>query len=120
VAVIFTDLDGRMVSCNSHAEALFGWSREELIGRRTEELAAEPIDDATRARWAAQVAAGEPWETDIAVRRKDGSTIIVHAVDSPFVDDDGAVTGVASVSFDVTDRRRAEDVQHFLATRRRC
>jgi PAS domain S-box-containing protein len=115
VAVIFTDLDGRMVSCNSHAEALFGWSREELLGRRTEELAAEPIDDATRARWTAQIAAGEPWETDVAVRRRDGSKIIVHAVDSPFVDDDGSVTGVASVSFDVTDRRRAEDVQHFLA-----
>src|SRR5205085_2212699 len=41
--------------------------------------------------------------------------MVVHAVDSPFVDDDGTVTGVVSVSFDVTDRRRAEDVQRFLA-----
>jgi len=115
VAVVYTDLDGVMVACNRHAEALFGWTREELIGRRTETLAAEPFDATTRAQWAAQIATGEPWETDVAVRRKDGSTIVVHAVDSPFVDDDGTVAGVVSVSFDVTDRRRAEDVQRFLA-----
>jgi len=112
--VLFTDLHGRLVSCNRHAEKLFGWSQDELVGRRTEELAAEPFDEATLAQWAAHIAAGEPWETDITVRRKDGSTIVVHAVDSPFVDDDGTVTGVVSVSFDVTDRRRAEDVQRFL------
>ena len=115
MAVLFTDLQGRLVACNRHAEELFGWSQEELIGRQTEALAAEPVDEATRARWAAHIAAGEPWEDDIAVRRKDGSTMVVHAVDSPFVDDDGTVTGVVSVSFDVTDRRRAEDVQRFLA-----
>jgi PAS domain S-box-containing protein len=112
---MFTDLDGRLVECNSHAEQLFGWSRDELIGRRSEELAAEPFDDATRAHWSAHIARGEAWETDVVVRRKDGTTLVVHAVDSPFVDDDGKVTGVVSVSFDVTDRRRAEDVQRFLA-----
>jgi PAS domain S-box-containing protein len=113
--VLFTDLEGRLVACNRHAEVLFGWSQDELVGRPTAELAAERFDEATRAQWAAHIAAGEPWETDVAVRRKDGATIVVHAVDSPFVDDDGTVIGVVSVSFDVTDRRRAEDVQHFLA-----
>lgn len=115
MAVLFTDLDGRLVACNSHAEQLFGWSRDELVGRRTEELAAEPFDTTTKAQWAAHIAAGEPWETDVVVRRKDGSTIVTHAVDSPFYDDDGTAIGVVSVSFDVTDRRRAEDVQRFLA-----
>ncbi len=115
VAVLFTDLDGRLVTCNSHAETLFGWSRDQLVGRRTEELAAEPFDETTKAQWAAHIAAGEPWETDVVVRRKDGSTIVTHAVDSPFYDDDGVAVGVVSVSFDVTDRRRAEDVQRFLA-----
>ncbi|MBV8385475.1 MAG: SpoIIE family protein phosphatase [Acidimicrobiia bacterium] len=115
MAVVFTDLHGRVVACNRHVEELYGWTQEELIGRRTEDLAAEPIDEVTRAHTVARIAAGEAWETDIAVRRKDGSTLVVHAVDSPFVDDDGTVTGVVSVSFDITDRRRAEDVQHFLA-----
>jgi len=115
VAVLFTDLHGRVVACNRHAVELYGWSRDELVGRLAEELAAAPVDDATRAQIAARITAGEPWETDFAVRRKDGSTIVVHAVDSPFVDDDGTVTGVVSVTFDVTDRRRTEDVQHFLA-----
>jgi PAS domain S-box-containing protein len=115
VAVVFTDLHGRVLACNSHAEELYGWSRDELVGRRTEELAAGPVDETTRAQIAARIAAGEPWQNDVAVRRKDGSTIVVHTVDSPFVDDDGTVTGVVSVTFDVTDRRRSEDVQHFLA-----
>lgn len=115
MAVVFTDLHGRVVACNRQAENLYGWSREELVGRHGEELAADPVDEATRARMAARIAAGDPWETDIAVRRKDGSTIVVHALESPFVDDDGTVAGVVSVSFDVTDRRRTEAVQLFLA-----
>ncbi|MBV9411131.1 MAG: SpoIIE family protein phosphatase, partial [Acidimicrobiia bacterium] len=102
-------------ACNRHAEELFGWSRDELVGHRTEELAAEPFDETTRAQWAAHIAAGEPWETDVVVRRKDGSTIVTHAVDSPYYDDDGTPIGVVSLSFDVTDRRRSEDVQRFLA-----
>ncbi len=104
-----------MVTCNAQAERLFGWTCDELVGRRTEELAAQPVDDAARAHILAHLAAGEPWENDIVVRRKDGSLITVHVVDAPFIDDDGSVSGVVSVSFDVTDRRRAEDVQRFLA-----
>ena len=49
MAVLFTDLQGRLVACNRHAEELFGWSQDELIGRRTEELVAEPFDKATAA-----------------------------------------------------------------------
>jgi PAS domain S-box-containing protein len=112
---LFTDLHGRLIACNRHAETLFGRSQDELTGQHTEALAAEPFDESARAQWAAHLAAGEPWETDVAVRHKDGSTIVVHAVNSPFIDDDGRVAGVVSVSFDVTDRRRAEDVQRFLA-----
>jgi PAS domain S-box-containing protein len=115
VAVIFTDLHGRLVECNSQAEALYGWPREELLGRRTEELAAKPLADADRARMTSHLLGGQPWEGDVEVRRKDGSIIVVHSVDSPFFDDDGSVAGVVNVSFDVTDRRRAEDVTQFMA-----
>jgi PAS domain S-box-containing protein len=115
VAVIFTDLHGRLVECNREAEALYGWPREELVGRRTEKLAAKPLSEADRARMTSHLLGGQPWEGDVEVRRKDGSLIVVHSVDSPFLDDDGSVVGVLNVSFDVTDRRRAEDVTQFMA-----
>ena len=102
------------MACNTQAEALYGWPREELIGRPAEDLAAHPVDEATRARRTALILAGDAWETDVEVRRKDGTAAFVHVVDSPVVDDDG-VPGVVSVSFDITDRRRSEDVQRFLA-----
>jgi PAS domain S-box-containing protein len=115
VAVLFTGLDGRVLACNRHAETLYGWSRDELVGRPTEDLSAQPIDDAARAHMTAIVLAGDALEHDIEARRKDGSTIVVHAVESPLVDEQGTIIGIVSVTFDVTDRRRAEDVQHFLA-----
>ncbi|MCU1450439.1 MAG: domain S-box protein [Acidimicrobiales bacterium] len=115
VAVIFTDLHGRLVECNSQAEALYGWPREELLGRRTEELGAKPLSEADRAAMTSHLFGGQAWEGDVEVRRKDGSIIVVHSVDSPFLDDDGSVVGVVNVSFDVTDRRRAEDVTQFMA-----
>jgi PAS domain S-box-containing protein len=115
VAVVFTDLHGRLVHCNSQAEALYGWPREELLGRRTEELAAKPVPDADRAAMTARILSGQAWEGEFQVRRKDGSIIVVHSVDSPYLHEDGSVAGVVSVSFDVTDRRRTESVSEFLA-----
>ena len=115
VAVIFTDLQGHLVECNAEAEELYGWPRDELIGRRTEELAAKPLDDAARTAMTALILDGESSEGDFEVRRKDGSALVVHSVDSPFLDEAGSVIGVVSVSFDVTNRRRTESVSGFLA-----
>ena len=41
-AVIATDLRGRVTHWNEYAERLYGWSREETLGRDIRELTVSP------------------------------------------------------------------------------
>jgi sigma-B regulation protein RsbU (phosphoserine phosphatase) len=62
--------------------------------------------------------AGRTWEGDFSARRKDGSILTAHVIDSPLHDENGRLVGVASMSLDLTARRRAETrlrVQYELA-----
>jgi PAS domain S-box-containing protein len=110
-AVLAVDLQGRILFANRYAETLYGWSREETIGRLASEFSGVAIDDATGAEIMEALANNGAWEGTFEVRRKDGSLLSVHAVDSPLYDTNGQLAGVVSLAFDATGER----VQRFLA-----
>lgn len=117
-AIIVTDLEGVIRACNPYAQVLYGRSASELIGKNSATFAASPVSgDLAREIYRA-LRAGRTWEGEFSVRRKDGSVLMVHVIDSPLHDDEGRLAGVASMSLDVTARRRAEArlrVQYELA-----
>lgn len=117
-AIIATDLDGVIRWCNPYAEEFFGRLASELIGHDSADFAgAEVTRDLAHEIFEA-LQAGRTWEGDFTVRRKDGSIVTAHVIDSPLQDDDGRLVGVASMSLDLTARRRAETrlrVQYELA-----
>jgi phosphoserine phosphatase RsbU/P len=117
-ALIVTDLDGVIRSCNPYAEVLYGRPASELIGHDSAAFAASPISAELAREIYRALRAGRTWEGEFSVRRKDGSVVVVHVIDSPVHDDRGRLVGVASMSLDVTARRRAEArlrVQYELA-----
>lgn len=117
-ALIVTDLDGVIRSCNPYAEVLYGRPASELIGHDSAAYAASPVSAELAREIYRALRAGQTWEGEFAVRRKDGSVVVVHVIDSPVHDDRGRLVGVASMSLDVTARRRAEArlrVQYELA-----
>jgi phosphoserine phosphatase RsbU/P len=107
-AIIVTDLAGVIRSCNPAAEAFFGRSVAEMIGRDSAEFAAEPMPAEVAKEIYRALEAGRTWEGEFGVRRKDGSIVYAHVVDSPLHDEEGRLVGVASMSLDVTARKRAE------------
>ena len=107
VAVIVSELDGRIVDCNRHAEQLFGMPREEILGEVGLQYSAEPMERGLARAIANQLRTHQTWEGDFRLRRRDGSVVVVHAVDSGVFDDDGKLSGVVSIASDVTDRWRA-------------
>jgi phosphoserine phosphatase RsbU/P len=107
-AIIVTNLAGVIQSCNSAAEAFFGRPAAELIGRDSADFAAEPVPAELADEIYRALRAGGTWEGEFAVRRKDGSIVHAHVVDSPLHDDEGRLIGLASMSLDVTARKRAE------------
>ena len=108
-AVIATDLRGRVTHWNEYAERLYGWTREEAVGRDIAELTIGPegIEHAEGImEW---IRAGEAWEGEFVVRRKDGSTFSAYVTDSLIRDSEGRAVGIVGVSTDITERKRLEE-----------
>jgi len=107
-AIITSDENGRFTSWSPSATALFGYTREEAIGRSIglivpEDGRAELKEIVTR------VSAGETvfgWET--VRRHRDGHLIDVEVTVSPLRNAKGRPTGATAIIRDIRDRRAAE------------
>ncbi|HET9727827.1 MAG TPA: PAS domain S-box protein, partial [Acidimicrobiia bacterium] len=108
-AVMVIDLMGVVQYANPYCELLYGRRPEELVGRQSIDYSVADISADLRAEIAATLVRGESWEGDFAVLRGDGTTVEVHAIDSPVFNDVGAMTGVITLAFDASEHRRAQD-----------
>jgi PAS domain S-box-containing protein len=110
-AIVIADGLGRIAIVNAQAEQMFGYTREELLGRPVEMLLPERVRDAHVHHRAAYHSAPRTRPMggglDLLGRRKDGSEIPVEISLSPLQTDGGLL--VTSVIRDVTERRRAQD-----------
>ncbi|HUG37649.1 MAG TPA: PAS domain S-box protein, partial [Candidatus Limnocylindrales bacterium] len=107
-AVIATDLDRKVIYWNGAAEALYGWSREDVLDRSVDELAlATHTREQTEAIFAS-LTAGDPWSGDVPVRRKDGTTLLALVSTSPLLDTEGHASGFVGVSSDISHLAQVE------------
>ena len=114
-AVIATDAAGRIRFWNAAAEALYGWSESEVIGRDVTTVTPGPTSEQAAHEIMRTLARGETWRGSFPVRRKDGTTFLAEVTDTPVFDDQKMLIGVVGVSLDLTPRRRAEERARFLA-----
>jgi PAS domain S-box-containing protein len=115
-AIVAGTLDGVVTDWNPGAEALYGFTAKEMIGRRLDELAppgfvepATPLD---------KLASGETFEVDVKRITKDGRTIDVAVHLSAIRDATGKMVGVSRIQRDVTERRRQRE--ELVQARRRA
>ncbi len=107
-AIVWHDNLDRIVNVNDEFARMFGYSREEAVGKPIndllvpEELKAEGIDFSTR------VISGERIEADTKRRRKDGSLVDVWVIGSPIVCG-GKQVGDYAIYRDITERKKAEE-----------
>jgi PAS domain S-box-containing protein len=110
-AVVALDAEGRVVEWNDGAERLFGYTRDEALGRHIDDLVAsvDPTVKQTAMGMTERILAGETVSTSEIVRyRKDGAPITAIAAGAPIVVD-GKVTGIVAVYTDITERKGAEE-----------
>jgi PAS domain S-box-containing protein len=107
-AISSETLDGVVVSWNSSAERVYGWSREEIRGlRATVLLPNDRAQEWTEIR--ARLERGERVEHMETVRvRKDGARIDVALTVSPVFDAMGRLIGTATISRDISEQRRIQ------------
>jgi PAS domain S-box-containing protein len=114
--VIATDLEGVVIHWNDYAEKLYGWSREEALGCNIAELVVGPAEAEVADEIMERLRAGETWEGEFVVRRKDGSTFPAHVTDSLIYDSQGRAVGIVGVSTNIAKRKKAEEERDRLFT----
>jgi PAS domain S-box-containing protein len=114
------DTQGRVTYVNPAAEALFGWTSAELLGRKMHDVTHYKHPDgrpfpAEECAGLRVLRDGTPLrEYDDVFIRKDGSFFPVVYSSAPLVTE-GRTVGLVVVFRDVTERKRAEEAQARLA-----
>ncbi len=114
ITVTALDLEGRVELWNPAAERIFGWTADEVYGRRIPLVPEDKQDELERELDAA--ARGEAivgLETERV--RKDGSRAAVRVSTAPLRNAAGEVRGMMSLVEDVSERERAEEEQRRLS-----
>ena len=107
VAVVATDLGGRITHWNRGAEHLYGWLRGDALGEQADELIVRS-DGADQSRMAAERHRLGYRQGEFEIGRKDGSTLPAFVRDRVIRSDAGLPDGVVSVSVDMSERIAAE------------
>jgi diguanylate cyclase (GGDEF)-like protein/PAS domain S-box-containing protein len=93
---------------NPAAERLFGYSAADAVGHGVEILI--PPGTARGPSVLTRVAGGERIEHhETQVVRKDGSLLSISLNASPIRNDQGAVVGISSIAYDITEARRSRE-----------
>ena len=117
-AVVAVGMDSRVTTWSRGAEELYGWTREQAVGRSVRELF---LAGQQRTDIIAATHAGQVWEGEMPVVHRDGRSLTVHVRNAPLRDETGAVVGVLGISLDISGLHQAEqdraDVVADLAAR---
>ena len=112
-AIFVSDGEARVTLMNPAAERIFGWSREELTGRKLHDAIHDRHPDgrpypASECPLSRVYATGETLvRHEDVFFRKDGSQIPVACSNAPLVIE-GRIAGSVLVAHDITERKRSE------------
>lgn len=114
--MVLADSEGRIVLVNAHAEKLFGYSRDELVGQEIEILVPRRFrgtHPGFRETYSGQPSA-RPMGAgrDLFALRKDGTEVPVEIGLSPIKTDEGLI--VLGAVVDISERKRAESQRELL------
>ena len=113
--VLAKTLDGTIRSWNVGAEELYGYTAEEIVGKKIDILVpAERVGEIEDIL--GRLGRGETIrQFETVRRRKDGTTVDISLSITPVRDASGVIIGASAIQHDISERKRREDVQRFLA-----
>jgi PAS domain S-box-containing protein len=115
-AIIGVTLEGTITSWNPAAETMYGYSRDEILGRSGSLLVPEDRSE-ERGAILDSIRAGQHVQRLETVRvRKDGAEVPVSLTASPIFDVNGTVIGFSAVHRDVTEQRKALEAARLMAS----
>lgn len=109
-AIYMLDPDGVVSNWNAGAEAIKGYTAEEIVGQHFSRFYTYADCAAGEPARALAIAARDGKFENEAIRvRKDGTLFWANVLIDPIFDESGALTGFAKITRDVTERRHAQE-----------
>ncbi len=108
-AVVVTDLNGTIIDWNSGSEKLYGYSKQEALGRPVHTLNVAEDTPHLAIQIIQTVKITGKWNGEVQVLKKNGSTGWVECMMVPLFDDVNQMIGVLGINRDISDRRRKEE-----------
>ncbi|CAN5607950.1 hypothetical protein BH23BAC4_BH23BAC4_09050 [soil metagenome] len=106
-AIIATDLCGKITYWNPAAEALYGWTSDEVVGRNISEVTPTEATTQQAEEILASLTQGESWTGEFHVQRRDGTEFPALVTDTPIFNDAGELAGIIGISIDNTAQKEA-------------
>lgn len=123
-AIIETDNEFLITTWNPAAERIYGYSRDEVLGKHVGDILAS--ESAQSSSGLAKLVENGEWSGEIIQHRKDGTVISVLVSARVLRDDQGRLVGYLGVAADVTsvheladERYRKQQLQQLVATHSR-
>jgi two-component system, cell cycle sensor histidine kinase and response regulator CckA len=105
MAVVSSDLEGRITAWNPTAEHLFGWSAREAVGKSIPLVPPEKVDEYDQL--CLKTIAGEITKGLETLRlNRNGESIPVSISTAPVSDENGSLAGTIAVIEDISERKR--------------
>ena len=110
--VFFKDPEGVYRSCNRRFESLFGTGEKNIIGKTDYDFTTRKRADFFRRRDKAAIVAGVPTINEEEVTfAEDGHREVLETIKTPIYANDGQLIGVLGIGRNITERKRAEQIQ---------
>jgi len=114
-AIWVAGLDEKITYWNKGAERLYGWKREEAMGKSPHELLRTqfpvPLEEIVTSR------EHGGWQGELLHTKRDGTTVTVASSWTALKDAQGQPTGWLQINADVSERKRAEESLRLLTGR---
>jgi PAS domain S-box-containing protein len=106
-AIGFANLDKRIIYVNSSFEKMFGYTKDELIGKKIEIV--YPEDSNNKLQQAISKTLNGGWIGELTGKRKDGTLFPISVSSSRILNEKGSIIARMAYHRDITEIKRAEE-----------
>ncbi len=108
-AVFLTDPDGTITYVNPAFEKMFGYTKEEAIGKTPRILKSGTLDQEYYRNFWDNLLTQKPVTHEIVNKTKDGRLLSIEASINPIINKQNEIIGFLAIERDITERKRAEE-----------
>ncbi|MFF2481162.1 PAS domain S-box protein [Paenibacillus sp. NPDC058071] len=108
-AIHVSALDGTVIQVNQAFEKIYGWSEEEMLGNRLDNIPEEYREE-FESKLKIVLAGGSVTDHETVRYDKDGQSIDVSMTISSIRDEQGEIVAIAAITRNITARKQTEEV----------